>query len=107
MNDKSFRCNTYKKPRGACLWLASAKREKFQTNARKSFCYYLFADPHPINPVVSILYRIMGGRGADLRSSLYPQVSNYSPHAGSGPPTVVPGGIGVCCADGTFGAITG
>jgi hypothetical protein len=32
----------------------------------------------------------------------------FFPHAGSGPPTVVPGGIGdVCGADGTFGAITG
>ena len=28
--------------------------------APKSFSLYLFADPHPINPVVSILYKNMG-----------------------------------------------
>jgi hypothetical protein len=84
---------------------------RVRTNACKSFSYYLFADPHPINPVVSYFYKIMGGEGVPTRaptSNLEPLTSEFFPQAGSGPPTVVPAGIGgVLGAEGTFGAITG
>jgi len=32
----------------------------------KSFSLYLFADPHPVNPVVSTFYKNLEGRGAFL-----------------------------------------
>ena len=34
-----------------------------------SFCVNLFADPHPLNPVLSIFYENIGGRGNRLQSS--------------------------------------
>jgi hypothetical protein len=83
---------------------------KVRTNACKSFSCYIFADPHPINPVVSYPYKIMG-RGVPTRapaSNIEPLTSKFSPHAGNAPPTVVFGGIGGAYgADGAPGAITG
>jgi len=45
-----------------------------QKNVCKSFAYYLFADPHPLNSVVSTFYKNLG-EGAPTRVS----ASNLEP----------------------------
>lgn len=41
-----------------------------QTIPCKSFPFNIFANPYPINPVVSSFYKILGGGGPDARSNL-------------------------------------
>ena len=45
--------------------------------ARNSFPLNLFADPYPLNPVVSIFYKKAGGRGNLLVSSEAPQPAQF------------------------------
>ena len=46
---------------------------------RNSFALYLFADPHPLNPIVSILYKKVGGplRRSDSTLALTPLAATF------------------------------